>query len=94
MAIFAKKGSNNQIYNVACGKRKSLNQLFEAIRKNAADLGVNCRKLKPVFGQSRSGDIPHYLASLEKARKLLEYEPLVQFDEGIKQTIRWHLNNQ
>ncbi len=93
LAIFAKKESNNQIYNVACGKRKSLNELFEAIKKNAEDLGVNCRKLKPVFGQSRSGDIPHSLASLEKARKLLGYEPLVQFDEGIKQTIRWHLNN-
>ena len=94
LAISAKGVSNNQIYNVACGKRKSLNQLFETIKKNAVSLGVNCRKLKPVFGESRKGDIPHSHASIEKARKLLKYEPLVQFDEGIKETIRWHLSNQ
>ncbi len=94
LAIFAKEESNNQIYNVACGERKSLNQLFQTIKKNAVGLGVNCSKIKPVFGQPRSGDIPHSLASVEKARKLLKYEPIVQFDEGIKQTVRWHLSNQ
>ncbi len=94
LAISAKEVSNNQIYNVACGKRKSLNQLFETIKKNAVDLGVNCRKLKPVFGQFRRGDIPHSHASVEKAKKFLKYEPLVQFDEGIRETIRWHLSNQ
>ena len=94
LAIFAKEESNNQIYNVACGERKSLNQLFQTIKKNAVGLGVNCSKIKPVFGQPRSGDIPHSLASVEKARKLLKYEPLVQFDEGIKKTVRWHLSNQ
>ncbi len=94
LAIYAKEESNNQIYNVACGKRKSLNQLFETIKKNAIDLGVNCGGLKPVYGQFRSGDILHSHASVDKARNLLKYEPLVQFDEGIKKTIRWHLSNQ
>ena len=93
LAIWAKEESNNQIYNVACGKRKSLNQLFNIIKKSAIDLGVSCGRTRPVFGQSRSGDIPHSLASIEKARKLLKYEPLVQFDEGVKKTIKWHLNN-
>lgn len=73
----------NQIYNLACGDRTTLNQLWEYIQEAS---GVN----KPAsHGPSRVGDIPHSLASIEKAKRHLGYNPEVRVKQGIQKTYEW-----
>ena len=87
------KDSINQIYNVACGERNSLNQLFKSIKANILSLDLDRSNLKPIYGPVRSGDVPHSLASIKKAKKLLKYNPIVNFDDGILKTIKWYIDN-
>jgi nucleoside-diphosphate-sugar epimerase len=73
-----------QYYNVACGERISLLELVEAIGR------VLGRSIDPVFGPPRPGDIQHSLADIEKARRLLGYEPSVRLEEGLRRVIAWY----
>ncbi|MDD3703978.1 MAG: SDR family oxidoreductase, partial [Victivallaceae bacterium] len=65
----------NTIYNVACGERTTLKQLFEYLRENLADFDAEISHIEAQYGPSRPGDIPHSLADINKARKLLGYDP-------------------
>lgn len=78
----------NQIYNAACGKRTSLNQLINCLHEIIATDG-NCQPVV-VHGPKRKGDIPHSLASISKARRLLGYEPVCSFREGLARTCDWY----
>jgi len=73
-----------QVMNLATGGRVNLLQLVEKI--NAA-LGTT---IAPVHIEPRAGDIKHSRASIDKARELLDYEPIVNFDEGLARTIEWY----
>lgn len=77
----------NEIYNVACGERTTLNQLWSGIQ-NAS--GCNA---EAIYGESRVGDIPHSLASIAKAEKALGYKPKVQVEQGIHNTYAWFLES-
>jgi nucleoside-diphosphate-sugar epimerase len=77
-------GANGGIINVATGGRISLNQLFEAMRKV---VGVDVR---PNYAEARAGDVRDSQADIGKARELLGYEPLVTFEDGLRQTIDWY----
>lgn len=77
----------NQVYNIACGKQTSLNELFEILAKVA---GSN---LKPIHGPERKADVKHSLADISKAKKLLEYEVKVSIEEGLKLTYEWNKGN-
>lgn len=74
----------NQIYNVACGGRTSLLELFEALKKEA---GVD---IAPIFGPERPGDIRHSHADISKIKTLLGYTPDVSVTEGIKKAFGWY----
>lgn len=74
----------NQIYNVACGRRSSLLEIFEALRKEA---GV---KIEPVFGPERPGDIRHSHADISKIKSLLGYEPVISVEDGIQKAFGWY----
>lgn len=73
-----------RFYNIACGERISLLQLVEAIGE------VLGKKIAPVHGPPRAGDIQHSLADIEAARKLLGYEPKIDLAEGLRRTIDWY----
>ena len=45
------------------------------------------KDISPIFGTNRPGDIPHSNASVSKAREMLNYDPKINFEEGIKKTI-------
>jgi len=68
----------NEVYNVACGERTDLNTLWQNIRA-ITDSSVDAR-----HGPNRAGDIPHSLASIDKARQLLGYDPEVTVKEGLE----------
>jgi UDP-glucose 4-epimerase len=70
--------------NVACGASYNLLQLVDGINQA---LGTN---LKPNFEPARAGDVRDSLADISLARKLLKYEPVVGFEEGLKRTVEWY----
>ena len=72
----------NEIYNVACGDRTTLNELWQFI---CEALGVD---IKPKYGPNRDGDIPHSLADVGKVKELLGYEGSVKIKQGLKAMIK------
>lgn len=71
------------VANVACGGRVSVLDLWRAIASEAGFDG------EPRFGPPRTGDMPHSQADISEARRLLGFEPVVPFDEGIRRTVAW-----
>jgi UDP-glucose 4-epimerase len=67
--------------NVACGARVSLNEVVAALAE------LTGRSVEPRFDPPRVGDVPHSMASIDKARRLLGFEPEVDFSEGLARTI-------
>jgi nucleoside-diphosphate-sugar epimerase len=76
--------ASGEIINVATGGRISLNQLFEEMRKLVGGT------LTPVYEEPRKGDVRDSQADITKARELLDYEPTVSFEEGLRKTIEWY----
>jgi UDP-N-acetylglucosamine 4-epimerase len=75
--------SQHEVVNIAVGDRTNLVELWEAIMAAAGT------DIQPVFGPPRAGDIPHSLASIEKAKDLFGYDPQVRLREGIRITYEW-----
>ncbi|MEN6400622.1 MAG: SDR family oxidoreductase [Armatimonadia bacterium] len=71
-----------QAFNIACGDSMSLNQL---VRKLNDLIGTN---IEPIYEAARVGDVKHSLADISAARAAFGYEPAVQMDEGLEQTVR------
>ncbi|MEI6050395.1 MAG: SDR family oxidoreductase [Bacteroidota bacterium] len=92
-AIVSKNEALNQVYNVAHGERTTLNQLFSIIRELAGKFDKDILTVEPVYGPARAGDIPHSLASIEKAKKLLGYLPDLNVAEGLEEAVKWFRNN-
>jgi UDP-N-acetylglucosamine 4-epimerase len=75
--------TQHEVVNIAVGDRTNLVELWEAIAAAAVT------DVQPVFGPARAGDIPHSLASIEKARRLFGYDPQVRLREGVRITYEW-----
>ena len=75
---------SGQVFNIGSGKGVSVNQLWEHIRKLA---GV---PLAPLYTQGRAGEVRDSVAELARARRLLGYAPIVDFEEGLRQTIAFY----
>ena len=92
-SVVQNKEALNQVYNVAHGERTSLTQLFYIIRNLAAGFDKEILTIEPVYGPARAGDIPHSLASIEKAKKLLYYSPTFNVEQGLKEAVNWYWEN-
>lgn len=77
----------NQVYNGACGDRISLNDIVKMLE------GISGKEIIVNHGPERRGDVRHSMAQINKAQKLLGYEPLVGFEQGLKSVFAWY-NNQ
>ena len=85
LALFTQnKNALNQVYNIACGEQTSLLQLYEYLRMEALI------DIKPIYGPDRKGDVKHSLADISKAKKLLNYDPSVKVNEGLRRTFEWY----
>jgi nucleoside-diphosphate-sugar epimerase len=73
------------VINVACGERITVNEL-------AAEMArwLGREDLKPNYSPERAGDVKHSLADLKRARKVLGYEPIVDFKTGLDATMQWY----
>lgn len=79
------EGLSGEIMNIACGDRISLLDLLENIEKAMG------RDVDPEFQDVRAGDVKHSQASIEKAARLMNYDPQVGLEEGLKETVDWYL---
>ena len=78
--FFASKEASNQVFNVACGERISVNYLWDAL-KSAAN-----SDLEAIHGPERQGDVRDSLADISKASALMDYQPQFTVREGLKIT--------
>ena len=74
----------NQIYNVACNDRTTLNEMVEALQE------ISGKNIKPKYGPERPGDVKHSEADISKIENLLEYKPKIYFKEGLKKVYAWY----
>lgn len=83
----------NTIYNVAFGENTTLNELIQYLKLLLSKYDKEIEKIEIKYKSNRIGDIPHSLASITKARKLLGYNPEFNFKDGLKETVEWYWNN-
>jgi UDP-N-acetylglucosamine 4-epimerase len=83
--------AKNQVYNVAVGDRTTLNALFNAIKAALNDNDVGYTK-EPVYREFRAGDVRHSQASIEKIKKIFNYQPSHKIEDGIKIAVNWYLD--
>lgn len=83
----------NTVYNVACGEQTNLNELVALLTKYLSKFDPEIGKIKPEYGPNRQGDVPHSLASIEKAKELLAYEPKFYIKDGLKEALSWYWEN-
>lgn len=82
----------NQVYNVAVGDRTTLNELFNAIKSALSNNNV-IYEYQPSYRDFRPGDVRHSQANIDKAEKLLDYDPQFNIAKGIGQAMPWYVKN-
>ena len=87
------KATINQIYNTAVGEQTSILQMTNLLIKYLSKYDKDIKLIRPEFGLPRQGDIKHSIASIEKAKKLLAYQPDFSFEKGLEETISWYWSN-
>lgn len=91
LALFTKnKEALNQVYNVAFGESSTLNELVEEIKTNLSFYDSEIKSISSVHGPNRTGDIPHSLASIDKAKRLLNYAPEYSLKDGLRAAMKWY----
>lgn len=83
----------NQVYNTAVGDRTTLVQLTQLLKKHLSAFDPEIENVEIQHGPNRKGDIPHSLASIEKAERLLGYKPTHVIDKGIEEAVKWYWEN-
>jgi UDP-N-acetylglucosamine 4-epimerase len=83
----------NQVYNTAYGEQTTLNQLVAYIKECLNEYDSKITDIEIVHGPNRTGDIPHSLASIDKAKQLLGYEPKFNMRNGLKEAVKWYWDN-
>lgn len=83
----------NTVYNTAYGERTTLNQMVGYLRDYLSEYDPDIKNVQIIHGPNRAGDIPHSLASIDKAKELLDYNPQFSFEEGLKEAVKWYWDN-
>lgn len=83
----------NTVYNTAFGDRTTLNDLMASLKKYLSVFDSEIEKVKVIHGPNRIGDIPHSLASIDKAKQLLGYSPQFSMQQGLEQAVNWYWGN-
>ena len=83
----------NTVFNTAFGDRTTLNDLIKNLQLELSQFDSKIADVKIIYGPNRAGDIPHSLASIEKAKKLLYYFPAFNVEEGLREAVKWYWKN-
>jgi len=73
-----------EVFNIACGARMTLNQMLNHIRTFTEN------DTEVIYGPSRSGDVKHSQADIQKARDILNYNPIVSAEMGLRLSVEWY----
>ena len=85
--------SINTVYNVAYGERNTLNDLMTYLKEYLSEFESKISEVKVIYGPNRAGDIPHSHASINKSKKLLNYNPQFSLKQGLKEAVKWYWKN-
>lgn len=85
--------AQNQVYNTAFGERTTLNDLVKHLKEYLAEFDPKIAEVEVIYGDYRKGDVPHSLASIDKAKDLLGYNPQYSMKEGLKEAGKWYWEN-
>jgi len=85
--------SQNQVYNTAFGERTTLNDLVKYLKEYLSEFDPKIADVEIIYGDYRKGDVPHSLASIDKAKNLLNYNPQFSMKNGLKEAVKWYWNN-
>ena len=83
----------NTVYNTAFGDRNTLNNLIEYLREFLSVYDPKIANMAIEYGPNRAGDIPHSLASIDKAKRQLGYNPQYSMQQGLKEAVKWYWEN-
>jgi len=83
----------NQVFNTAFGERVTLNQLVRYLKEFLSEFDEKISNVEVYYGPIRVGDIPHSLASIDKAKKMLGYNPQYNMRDGLKEAVKWYWDN-
>ncbi|MHC0447271.1 SDR family oxidoreductase [Flavobacterium sp. 3-218] len=83
----------NSVYNTAFGDRNTLNDLVKYLKEYLSEFDPKIKDVPVIYGENRAGDIPHSLASIEKAKQNLGYNPKYSLQDGLKEAVEWYWNN-
>jgi len=83
-------GAINEVYNVAFGERNTLNDLFKFLKEFLVEFKEEVKNAEANYGPQRQGDVRHSLASIEKAKRLLNYDPEYSLEQGLKEAVKWY----
>ena len=81
----------NKVYNIACGDRTTLNQLFVLIKRSLCSHMPEVDGIEPKYGPFRKGDVLHSLADISRAGELLGFAPMYSVAKGMEETMRWYV---
>lgn len=87
------KEAVNTVYNVAFGERTDLNELVGLLKEFLGEFDAEIKRIEQKYGPNRQGDVPHSLASIEKAKTLLNYSPKYDMRSGLKEAVNWYWKN-
>ncbi len=87
------KEAINTVYNTAFGDRTTLNDLVKYLKEALTEFDSKIANVPIIHGPNRAGDIPHSLASIDKAKKLLDYNPKYSMQQGLKEAVKWYWEN-
>ncbi|AND64618.1 Vi polysaccharide biosynthesis protein VipB/TviC [Flavobacterium covae] len=83
----------NTVFNAAFGERTTLSDMIHILKEELTKKDPKIADVKIVYGPTRIGDIPHSLASIDRAKKILEYCPLYSLREGLAEAVNWYFEN-
>lgn len=87
------KEALNEVYNTAVGDRTTIKSMAEEVRTYLTAYDAKIKNIEIKNGPNRQGDVPHSLASIEKAQNKLNYQPTHEFSEGLKEAVDWYWEN-
>ena len=83
----------NTVYNTAFGDRTTLNEMVFYLKEFLSKYDAEIKNILVIHGPNRAGDIPHSLASIDKAKQKLQYSPKYSFKDGLKEAVEWYWDN-
>jgi UDP-N-acetylglucosamine 4-epimerase len=83
----------NTVFNTAYGDRNTLNDLVNYLKEYLSKYDSRIANVPIEYGPNRAGDIPHSLASIDKAKTLLGYSPQFSLQKGLQEAVAWYWEN-